>query len=188
MQDKKYINLAIGILRELQRKYNLKLDARDAVLNYSNNTYNFSVYLEKYVEFYVCFHLNNEDLRLYDVAVWLDFDDNDVDLLTKNQFANEHGAIFVLNNLKNIIEKVLAELQRKPTILNEFLESQRRQKARILLEINLSSIRRAWEAKDFETFLKLVDSNRAAIKQSKTAALILKQEAYLKKKGDGTLS
>lgn len=181
MQDDKYMNLAISIFAELQRKNNLKLVAKSTVLNYSNNTYNFSVYLEKHFEFYVCFHLNNEDLRLYDIAVWLGFGDNDIDLLSRNQFANEQDAIFVLNNLQNIMEKLLVELQRRPTVLGEFVEHQRNDSESRLLETNISSIRQAWEAREYEKFLKLVDLNRTAIKQSKRGMLIFKQEAYLKK-------
>ncbi len=188
MQDDKYMNIAVSIFGELQRKNNLKLVEKGTVLNYSNNTYNFSVYLENHFEFYVCFHINNEDFRLYDIAVWLGFDDNDVDLLTRNQFANEQDAIFVLNNLQRLVDKLLVELQERPTVLGQFVENQRHDSESRLLETNILSIRQAWGAREYEKFLKLVDLNRTAIKQSKRGMLIFKQEAYLRKlmgQGDG---
>lgn len=190
MQDDKYMNIAVSIFGELQRKNNLKLVKKGTVLNYSNNTYNFSVYLENHFEFYVCFDINNEDFRLYDIAGWLGFDDNDVDLLSRNQFANEQDAIFVLNNLQKIVEKLLVELKGRPTLLEEFIENQRHDSERRLLETNIASIQQAWDAREYEKFLKLVDLNRSAIRQSKRGMLIFKQEAYLRKlegkKEDGT--
>ena len=193
MQDEKYINMAINTFNDLKMRYNLKLVANEAVLNYSNNIYSFSLYLEKHFEFYICFHLNHVDLRLYDLAKWLCLEKNDIILLTRNQVANEADAKFVLSNLCIVLEKILNILERKPNLLLEFSKKQKSEKMVILSDANLSLIRQAWETKQFEKFLTLVDCNRDAIKQSKSAAIILRQEAYAKKiqarkTGDGSLS
>lgn len=185
-QDETYINLANNILRKLQEKYQLKLSIRNNVLNYSNGDCNFSLNLEKHFEFFICFHLNKIDLRLYDVVVGLDFPSSDVLLVTKNQFANERGAMFVLENLLIVLEKILNMLQKKPNLLLECLEIQKHRNENALLEVNLSLIQQAWEEKKYDRFLRLVETNRIAIKNSKKAKKVFKQEAYIKKWDKGT--
>lgn len=181
MQDEKYINMAINTFSDLRMRYNLKLVANEAVLNYSNNRYSFSLYFEKHFEFYICFHQNHVNLRLYDLAKWLCLENKDISMLTRNQVANETDAKFVLGNLRIVLEKVLIILERKPKLLLDFLKDQKSEKTAILSEATLALVRQAWEEKQFEKFLILVDRNRDAIKQSKNAAIILKQEAYARK-------
>jgi len=188
-QNDKYINLAIMTFSSTQEKYKLKLDVRNTVLNYSSKTYSFSVYFEKYFEFYICFHLNNTNLRLHDIAVWLGFNDYDIALLTRTQIRDQHTAESVLTNLRGVLEKLLVMLEKKPELLDEFLKNKGIEEQDQLSEAILTSIQLAWESKDFERFLMLVESNRVIVEQSKAATLILKQEAFIRKKtGDGSLS
>lgn len=188
-QDKKYVDTAINVFEKLQIKHALKLNVKDTILNYSNKAYSFSIYLEKHFEFYICFHLNHMNLRLYDIVVWLGFENSDIFLVTRNQFSNESEAKFVLENLLAVLDKVLDILQKRPELLDEFLKDQRYVRENAILETSLSLIRHAWEAKDFKKFLMLVESNRSVIKQAKSAELIFKQEAYAKSRiGDGSPS
>ncbi len=189
MQNNNYLKTAIEVFSSLQRKYKFTLVEKENVLNYSNNICNFSVYFEKYFEFYICFHVNNMDLRLYDIIVWLGFENNDIAFVAKNQFANHNNAKQVLENLQTVLVKLLVILQQKPKILFEFLENQKAKRKDTVSKHNLSLLQQAWESKEFALFLKLVEENRAVIKDTNRAELIFKQEAYIKNKtGDGSMS
>jgi len=74
---------------------------------------------------YVCFHLNKIDLRLFDVVAGLDFPRIDIALVTRNQFSNERGAMFILENLRIVLEKILNMLQKDSNLLFECLKKQK---------------------------------------------------------------
>ena len=185
MEESQFVNLATSVFAHIQKEYGLRLVTTLNTVHYTNAIVDFTIYYERFFEIYISFHVEGNNLRLYDAAKWLDIPEENIALIKRNQVTNADNMLFVLKNLHSVMKDVLEKVQLDPNLLshclhnrNRYLEEQR------LLQSNhdlLIRLQEMWQSKNFKDFLNLMEANMDIVAKLPSAEKILKQAQYAKK-------
>ncbi|MBR2634563.1 MAG: hypothetical protein IKD31_03175 [Clostridia bacterium] len=165
-----FINIVREAFAEIQKEYDLNFSAKKDEVTYFNQNVSFSVCYEKKMELYICFDVKGSSYRLFDLAKYIGFNDEDINKIAKNQVTNEESCKRVLDHLKKMVYKVFSELD-DLTLLKYAEQQQKELKSKQVLE----QLNRAWDEKNFEEYVEVYKNNMECIP-------ILDCESKLKKR------
>lgn len=180
-----FINTCIQVFKCLQKEYSLNLIIVHDELTYYNSSTVFSVCFDRAFDIYVCFRVNNNNLYLYDMMKQLDFEEDTMLMIKRNQVSSRASIDYVLNNLQTVMQKILYEIKLNPNLLCQCLDRQQmlttmqlvaEKRSRLLQQLDT-----AWKEKRYSDFVYLFELNENLIEHVSNIELFRKRALYAQK-------
>ena len=161
---------------ELQNKYQFKIAFASDMVTYSNKSISFSICYERKLEVELSFNVEGYSYRLIDFASRNSLDDSVIRTISKNHATEEVGLKRILDHLRNIMDRILAEMD-----VQVLLNDVREQKEELKISQVLEQLDRAWEKKSFQEYADLYQKNVKLLSHLKQSQKMEKRFLYAKK-------